>query len=62
MCEDFQGTVQGVMNFLKKIINALDQDYSCEQVYTAVATGAGVSLFASLIPGASGVSNIATKV
>ena len=50
------------MNFLRKIISALDMDYTCEQVYTAVATGAGVTLFTSLIPGASGVSNIATKV
>ena len=50
------------MRELKQIIEALDMDYTCENVYTAVAVGGGAALFASLIPGASSITNIAGKV
>ena len=51
-----------VLRVLKSVISALDLDYTCEHVYTAVAAGGGAALFASLIPGASSLTNIASKV
>ena len=51
-----------VLDTLKPIINALNLDYTCEDVYTAVVAGGGVTLFMSLIPGASSISSLATKV
>ena len=50
------------MRELKKVINALNMDFTCEDVYTTVAVGSGAALFASLIPGASSITNIAGKV
>ena len=35
---------------------------TCKDVYTTVAVGSGAALFASLIPGASSITNIAGKV
>ena len=51
-----------VLDVLKPIINTLNLDYTCENVYTAVVAGSGVTLFMSLIPGASSISSLATKV
>ena len=51
-----------VLDVLKPIINTLNLDYTCENVYTAVVAGSGVTLFMSLIPGASSISSLASKV
>ena len=53
------------MRELKKVVEglrALSMDFTCEQVYTTLAAGTGATLFASLIPGASSITNIAGKV
>ena len=62
VCKAFQKGVQTTVDLLSDIIKALDQDFTCQDVYAAVGTATGVTLFASFFPGIGPAVNGATKV
>ena len=62
MAADFQKELRKVSKELQKIIDLLDVNLTCEQVYATIATGTVVTALASLVPGASGVVSFGSKV
>ena len=50
-CQEFQKEMYPIQKELKQIWEAIDQEYTCEHVYSALGTGTAVGLFASLFPG-----------
>ena len=50
-CQAFQKEIYPIQKELKQIWDAIDQNYTCEHVYSALGTGTAVGLFASLFPG-----------
>ena len=50
-CKRFEDAVYPIQKELRKIWEAIDQEYTCEHVYSALGTGTAVGLFASLFPG-----------
>ncbi len=62
VCKAFQKGMQTTVDLLSDIVKALDQDFTCQDVYAAVGTATGVTLFASFFPGVGPAVNGATKV
>ena len=47
--------------FLKNLIKQLDREFTCEDVYSALGTGAALTLFAGFFPGAASVASVSTR-
>ena len=62
VCKAFHKGTQRTVEILSDIVKALDQDFTCQDVYAAVGTGTAVTLFASIFPGVGPAVNGATKV
>ena len=62
VCKAFHKGTQRTVEVLSDIVKALDQDFTCQDVYAAVGTATGVTLFASFFPGIGPAVNGATKV
>ena len=62
VCKAFQKGMQSTVDLLGDIVKALDQDFTCQDVYAAVGTATGGTLFASFFPGVGPAVNGATKV
>lgn len=60
-CHDFKASIEPVTVALKRIVDALDRKFTCEDVFNALGTGAAVALFASFFPGAGSVVNVGSK-
>ena len=50
-CKRFEDALYPIQKELRQIWEAIDQEYTCEHVYSALGTGTAVGLFASLFPG-----------
>ena len=57
----FQDAVEPLKYTLTNIIETLDREFTCKDVYSAAGTGVAVSLFAGFFPGASSVSQLGSK-
>ena len=62
MAADFQKEWKKVTKELQNIIDLLDVNLTCKQVYSTIAAGTVVTALASLVPGASGVVSFGSKV
>ena len=60
-CDEFKNEVKPLATELKKVINAIDRNFTCEDVYATLGTGAAVSLFAGFFPGAGSVASVSAR-
>ena len=60
-CEEFKNEVKPLATELKKLINAIDRKFTCEDVYATLGTSAAVSLFAGFFPGAGSVASVSAR-
>ena len=59
--KDFSKKVKPITDTLTKLIEAIDREFTCKEVYSAIGTGTALTLFASFFPGASSVTQVGTK-
>ena len=59
--KEFEDKFKPLTTQLNKVIETLDRDFTCEDVFHALGTGAAVGLFASFFPGASSVVSVGSR-
>ena len=57
----FNKTFDPMVQETRNIIDKIDLKLTCQDVYSSLGVGAGVSLVVSLIPGASHVAQVGTR-
>ncbi len=57
----FYSAVKPITLTLTRMIDTIDRKFDCPEVYTALGTGAAITLFTSFFPGASSVASIGTR-